>query len=243
VGYERRFYPESQFGGFTDIDGTIAFYTRVHALLTPASVVLDYGCGRGCCVENPVPIRRDLRILKGKCAKVIGVDVDRAGSSNPYLDEFHLMSSTNIPLDDATVDLCVCDSVLEHVVDVDHYFGELSRVIRPGGYLCIRTANRLGYVGLLATLIPNRFHHAAIKKSGGTRQEEDVFPTVYRCNTQWRIRRMLRKSDFSQQVVYVYEAEPCYLSFSKCAYFLGVLHQKLALKAFRLALFAFAKRD
>ena len=31
-----RFYPESRFGGFTDIDGTIAFYTRVHSQLTPA---------------------------------------------------------------------------------------------------------------------------------------------------------------------------------------------------------------
>jgi len=27
------FYPESRFGGFTQIDGTVAFYSRVQALV------------------------------------------------------------------------------------------------------------------------------------------------------------------------------------------------------------------
>lgn len=38
------YYPESKFGEFTDIDGTIVFYTRVNALAQPSSVVLDLGC-------------------------------------------------------------------------------------------------------------------------------------------------------------------------------------------------------
>lgn len=40
-----RFYPEARFGGFSDIDGTMAFYLRVNALLGCDSVVLDFGCG------------------------------------------------------------------------------------------------------------------------------------------------------------------------------------------------------
>ena len=39
----QRFYPESRFGGFTDIDGTVAFYSRVNALVKPLYVVVDFG--------------------------------------------------------------------------------------------------------------------------------------------------------------------------------------------------------
>jgi hypothetical protein len=51
-------YPEAQFGGFAGIDGTIAFSNRVNALLTPAIVVLDLGCGRGKGRAAPVLLRR-----------------------------------------------------------------------------------------------------------------------------------------------------------------------------------------
>jgi SAM-dependent methyltransferase len=57
-----RFYPESRFGGFTDIDGTVAFYPRVNALAASKDVVLDFGCGQGIRLRpghanDPVPIR------------------------------------------------------------------------------------------------------------------------------------------------------------------------------------------
>ena len=48
-----RFYPETTFGGFTRVDGTMAFYLRVRSLLCPDSVVLDVGCGRGEYGEDP----------------------------------------------------------------------------------------------------------------------------------------------------------------------------------------------
>lgn len=88
---QERFYPEAKFGGFTDIDGTVAFYNRINALLEPSFVVLDVGCGRGAFNEDLVPLRRDLRILKGKVAKVIGIDVDRDAADNPSLDDFRLI--------------------------------------------------------------------------------------------------------------------------------------------------------
>lgn len=63
------FYPESKFGDFTDIDGTIAFYIRVNSLIKPSSAVLDFGCGRGQYAEDPVVIRREIQVLKGKLRK------------------------------------------------------------------------------------------------------------------------------------------------------------------------------
>jgi hypothetical protein len=52
--YKSRFFPETRFGGFTYVDGTVNFFTRVNALLEPGSVVLDVGCGRGGYVADPV---------------------------------------------------------------------------------------------------------------------------------------------------------------------------------------------
>ena len=59
------FFPETAFGGFTRVDGAMAFYLRVDSLLSPDDVVLDVGCGRGAAAEDPVPSRRHLRVLKG----------------------------------------------------------------------------------------------------------------------------------------------------------------------------------
>jgi hypothetical protein len=91
--YQVTFYPESNFGGFSDIDGTVVFYTRVNALVQPSFRVVNFGCGRGACAEDPVTFRRNLSSsLKGKVAKVIGLDVDPAGFDNPTLDEFRLVT-------------------------------------------------------------------------------------------------------------------------------------------------------
>ncbi len=55
ISPQERFYPESRYGGFTDIDGTVAFFARVNALLRPSFTVLDFGCGRGSHIDDPAP--------------------------------------------------------------------------------------------------------------------------------------------------------------------------------------------
>jgi SAM-dependent methyltransferase len=236
-----RFYPESRFGGFTQIDGTVAFYARVQALVRPDSVVIDFGCGRGAYTDDPVPFRRDLRIFKGKVRRVIGLDASPAGESNPFLDEFHQLSGSHWPLPDESADLLICDNVLEHLPDPDAFFAETRRVLRPGGLACIRTPNRWNYIALLSRLIPNRSHARVLAKAKPGLGEEDVFPTLYRCNSLSALRASLARQGF-ESVVYGYEAEPSYLSFSKVAYALGVLHQKLAPGFLKPAIFAFARK-
>ena len=235
------YYPESRFGGFTDVDGTVAFYNRVNVLIEPNLIVADIGCGRGAYSQDKVSLRRNLRILKGKCKRVIGIDVDNNAADNPYLDEFRLCEGMRWPLEDGSIDLCLCDSVLEHVADPGMFFSESHRVIKSGGYLCIRTPNILSYFGLVSKLIPNRFHAEVVKSVQDKRHQEDVFPTLYRCNTKRKIRQMLAKNGFDV-CVYGYEAEPTYLSFSRFWFFLGVLHQHFAPNVCKVTLFAFAQK-
>lgn len=240
MGYKEEYYPEAAFGGFTDIDGTIAFFNRVNALLDPSFVVLHVGCGRGSYKEDPVALRKNLRILKGKVAAVIGIDIDPRAHDNPFLDEFRLIREDSWPIEDNSVDLIVCEWVLEHVANPDQFFSQINRVLKDGGYLCILTTNRWTYFAIAATLIRNKYHSrvTAIVQSG--RKGEDVFPTVYRCNSIRKLRSIMKRSGF-ECVVYGYEAEPAYLSFSRMAYFLGVIHQRFAPRFMKPTLFAFGK--
>lgn len=235
------FYPESKFGGFTHVDGTIAFYSRVQALATPDTTVVDFGCGRGAYTDDPVPFRRDLRIFKGKVRRVIGMDVGLAGRDNPFLDEFHCLQQDRWPLQNASAGLVICDNVLEHLPDPDAFFNEAYRVLAPGGSLCIRTPNQLNYISLLSRIVPNRSHARVLSYAKPGLGQEDIFPTLYRCNTLPALRQGLTRHGFTA-LVYGYEAEPSYLSFSTIAYALGVIHQKLAPGLFKAALFAFARK-
>ena len=215
---------------------------EANSLINSSSVVLDVGCGRGAYAEDPISVRRELRILKGKCKKIIGIDVDKIARENLFLDEFRIIEGTyHFPLEDDSVNVCICDSVLEHVEDAELFFSECVRVIKTGGYLCIRTPNVLSYVGLFSMLIPSRFHTSLVTKVQDKRAKEDIFPTLYRCNTKRRIRNMLNKYGFDHYI-YGYEAEPSYLSFSRFFYLLGVAHQRLAFNIFKVAIFAFGKK-
>ena len=224
--YKEIFYPESRFGGFTDINSTMVFYTRINSLLDSSCTVLDVGCGRGGAMEDPIDIRRNLRDLKGKVRKVIGIDVGEAGKENPCLDEFRLIEGDLWPIEESTIDLIVCDCVLEHIASPDKFFSEVRRVLRNGGHLCLRTPNSWGYVALCARVIPNKLHARVTRMARGGGKEEDVFPTVYRCNSLWRIRSMMKQYGL-RHVVYGYASEPWYFSFSRIAYAVGALYHKL----------------
>lgn len=162
-----RFYPESVFGGFSDIDGSVVFYTRINALLDPRHTILAVGCGRGAQIlDEPNACKKALRILKGKVDKVVGIDIDPAASANPNLDEFRLIAaSERWPIASSSMDGVIADFVLEHIENPDAFLSELSRVLKPGGFFAARTTNALGYVGMLSRLIPNRKHSGVIVRA------------------------------------------------------------------------------
>lgn len=235
-------FPEIAFGGFSRADGLIAFYSRVHALLEPGFTALDIGCGRGTQRDDPSPYRAGLRTLRGKCKQVIGIDVDPAAEGNDFIDEFRLIEDTSHwPVEDRSIDLALGDCVLEHIEDPASFFSEAARVIRPGGYLCLRTPNALGYVALTARIVPNALHRRVLRAVQPGRIAEDVFPTRYRCNRKGILRRMLAIHGF-EPVVYRHEGQPGYLGFSRLAYRLGVVAGRFMPDVFKTTLLAFGRR-
>ncbi|MCA1674038.1 MAG: methyltransferase domain-containing protein [Actinobacteria bacterium] len=213
-----RFYPESAAGGFSRNDGTVAFYQRVQALLRPDSVVIDFGAGRGQFLEDPVPMRRDLQLLRARAAEVIGLDLDPAVLENPALTSAHIIESGSpLPVADESADLVVSDWTFEHVTDPFWLGDELYRVLRPGGWICARTPNKWGATGIGGRIIPNRLHHRALAILQPAKNTADTFPTAYRLNTARALHTVFSVERFSHHS-YRDESEPTYAANSTVAW-------------------------
>ncbi len=194
------------------MDGTVEFYQRVHALLSPEAKVLDFGAGRGAFLDDPVLFRRNLRRLKDSAAEVIGIDVDESVLENPCLTRAEVIPpGTRLPLPEKSIDLVVADFVFEHITDPTWASHELSRVLRPGGWLCARTPNRWGYIGVGARVLPNRWHTPLLRMFQPGKQERDTFPTAYRLNSPAALRKYFPKTDF-EHFIYTMNNEPAYFS-------------------------------
>ncbi|MGY3465143.1 SAM-dependent methyltransferase [Bradyrhizobium sp. LM6.11] len=207
----RRSFPEIHAGGFSRIDGTIAFYQRVNALVTPQTVMIDYGAGRGVgLLDSASDYRRGLRNFKGRTAKVVGVDVDPAIFKNPSLDDALLFGSDGrAPLPSDFADLILSDCTFEHLTNPEQSAREMDRLLKPGGWICARTPNKYGYIALANRLVPEALSHRLLKKMQPDRKEEDVFPAVYRLNTSAALAKHFPPSRFDH-FVYSWDAEPAY---------------------------------
>jgi len=234
-------YPEYRFGGFTRYDGTVHFYSRVRALLGEDDVILNVGCGLGSYQQDVCEYRRDLRNMMGANRTVIGIDIDSAADANPLVDEFRLIEDVNHwPVEDTSVDLVLADYVLEHVENPEQFFREAWRVMKTGSYFCARTPNAFSYVALIARIIPNRFHAQVTAIAQATRREE-VVPTVYRCNSKSKLRRLLRRQGFDH-VVYRIEPEPAYMLFSRAAFRVAAIVHRFLPPFLQSTLLMFARK-
>lgn len=241
--FETRFYPERAAGGFSHTDGTIAFYARVNVLLRPEMTVLDYGAGPGRSIaQDAIAWRRALRTLKGKCARVVGVDIDPAVRDNPYLDAAETVSPDGVlPLADASVDLIVADCVFEHVAAPQATARELDRVLKPGGWICARTPNRWGYIGLATNLVPNRLHVAVLRRVQPDRPADGVYPTRYRLNTRAALRRAFPPACYLH-AVHTMNNEPAYFGRSALAWHLMRLAFRLTPEALGATFYAYLQK-
>lgn len=183
---KRKYYPESAIDNFSHVDGTLMMFSYVASILKESDVVLEFGAGRGAniseCKSNYV---RRLQTLKGRCARVMGCDIDPVVMQNPYLDEARIQEINGpIPYDDATFDLVVSSWVFEHVENAEQMASELLRVTKPGGYIVARTPNKYGYIALASRLFASDNHARLLTKIQPERKSIDVFPTVYKMNTK-----------------------------------------------------------
>jgi len=107
----------------------------------PGRCTLEVGCGEG-------RVARDLRHLGHR---VVAVDRSRrlleyaqgADQEGAYL----LANAAELPVADASCDLVVAYNSLMDVADMPRTIGEASRVLEPGGHLCVCVTHPLSEAG------------------------------------------------------------------------------------------------
>jgi SAM-dependent methyltransferase len=202
-------YREYGAGGFSRWDGTVAFLTRVNALLGPQSRVLNLGAGRGAIHSYPVPFVRHLADMKSRAAHVIGLDIDQAVMENPGLDEALVYDGLRFPIEDASIDLIVSDYVFEHIDDPQVFASEIDRILKPGGWVCARTPYRYSLLSMVTSALPNRLYERLLLRLQSDRRLEDTFVTRYAMNTFGKLRTLFPTASW-KHCSYTWSPEPSY---------------------------------
>jgi SAM-dependent methyltransferase len=194
------------------------FERLIRGSLTPEAALLDAGCGRGA---------DTLLRLAPLVRTAVGIDrVDFSGparASNVHVCRNDLC---RIALCDASMDVVVARSVMEHLETPDIAYREVARVLKPGGRFIFLTPQLWDYASVIAKLVPNRYHPALVRKVEG-RDEEDTFPVYYRSNTIGAIRRLADRHGFRVETARHLNQYPCYLMFSPLLFLLGTAYERI----------------
>lgn len=160
------------------------YKARLAELVRPGMRILHAGCGWD---------KRDVSRPYRETCEVIGVDIDPRVAPM-FHSQFHLASLSNVPLPSGSFDLIFCEYVVEHLDDPAAALREMRRVLKPGGRILVLTPNLLSYKGLAAAYTPQHLHIWMGRIRYGRGHEADMYPTLYRCNTTARFRRLAREA-------------------------------------------------
>jgi SAM-dependent methyltransferase len=244
-----RLHEEIVADNFSVIDCDIAFYSLIRGLMLRHDLqnVLDYGSGRNRYAQDFDPktdsfLIRDLRDLRFNGAEVTAADIDPAVRSHPTSSRQHvIVPGESLPFEDGAFDLIVSDYVFEHVEDATGVARELERLVRPSGWIVVRTPNRYGYLKLAASLVPNQLHNAVLRYVQPHRKETDTFHTFYRLNSRKAFESHFRSCEVSMMSD---SWEPAYFFGRSWVYRLFSFIHKILPKAFGTAsIFILQKRE
>ncbi len=178
----------------------------VRSYLTPGANVLDLGCGRGGVVEL---FWRDVKLAAG-------IDPDEPSLAERRMRGMPVVTGRgeDLPFAGESFDLIVSLWVLEHLHVPEIVFGEVQRVLRPGGHFVFLTPNLrnpLLAFNRLGRALPQLQRRLVPRLYG--RVEADTFPVQYRANTERTIRSLARGAGLEVAEVRVVP-DPTYLAFN-----------------------------
>ena len=185
-------------------------------LIGPQTVMLDAGCGEANLVDDYLPLAR----------LVAGVD----RYLQPIRDTIEIdavaeADLTAIPFADETFSVVMNSWVLEHVENPTAVFGEIVRVLQPGGHFLFITPNAHNYLIWARRLVPNRVSTPVVDAMYG-RGEDYIFPTHYRANTRRRIDSYLLPLGMTCRR-FDYVGDPSYLAFNPLFFRLAALMERV----------------
>lgn len=193
------------------------FYLRTLCeIFQPGMCWLDAGCGRTLlqkwlrgAEETEHRFIREARLL-------VGADVDVQSLSESPI--FHIACDlSSMAFRSESFDLITCNMVVEHLAEPHKVFSEFHRLLRPGGTVVILTPNLYHMTNIVSRFSPFWFHKWFLEKLS-ERPDEDIFPTLYRCNTERAIQNSLQKAGFPKPTTHLIPGRQRLLNFGLLFY-------------------------
>lgn len=193
--FQKYYYSRPDF-----VDGTSQLHQLCRKHIPAGGQILEVGAGP----SNPTSA------FLSSLGNVTGLDISDEVLTNRSLASAHLYDGGKVPFQDQSFDACVSDFVLEHVEDTRLHFGEIARVLKPGGVYCFRTPNVLHYVGIVSKLLPHKAHLAVANRLRRLKEAHDPYPTYYRANTTRTIQALSQAAHLEIVKLAGIEPEPSY---------------------------------
>jgi SAM-dependent methyltransferase len=139
---------------------------------------------------------------------VAGIDMDRSAiARHPGLRHRVVGNGEQLPFADNSFNLITANMVVEHVAEPSRLFGEISRVLVPGGRVLLHTPNLHGYTTTLTRLLPEQALAPLARVLLG-RKAEDVYPTYYRANSADDVRALAERHGLSVDTCELVNSSP-----------------------------------
>ena len=136
----RKHYDGLSFGDFSYADRRAGFYPLFDdfvALITPASQVVDVGCGAGFWLDEFT--RRGVAATQLQGLDLSPANVQRARERGHRAEVGNVL---DLSLPDVSFDQVFCAGVIHHTPDPGRALRELVRVTKPGGHIYLAVYNR-----------------------------------------------------------------------------------------------------
>lgn len=139
-------------------------------------VCVDVGCGTG-----------DLaRRLASSFDRYVGADVVRHAGFPPDVPFVEVdLDRGRVALDDGVADVVLCVETIEHVENPRALVRELTRLVRPGGFVLVTTPNQLSLHSKLGIVLRNEFPHF--------QEAQGLYPAHITALLEIDLRRMLQE--------------------------------------------------
>lgn len=154
---------------------------------------IDIGCGHS--ILPHWRAEQEKQLVKN-CKVVAGIDYDLDSLKAHSTISWKLRGDiTKLPFRNHSFDLVTANMVVEHLESPHVQFQEIRRILKPEGIFLFHTPNAFGYGVFMARLAPEWLKKKLIYLLEG-RQEQDVFETYYRANTEKKITELAQTSGF-----------------------------------------------
>lgn len=206
---------------------TARYQRWVAARLAPDSRVLDLGCGRGGVVER-----------LGALGCWTGCDPDWHSLKEHRRTQLarSQAGSERLPFVDATFDVVIASWVLEHIPCPAWTFGEVARVLRPGGRFFFLTPNLRHPIPRLSQWLARlKVLQKKLVAVVYRRASADTFPVHYRANTVEGIAQLAAQAGL-RLVQMEWVDDPSYFAWTDFTFGLAVRLEKLLPRPWRVHL-------